>query len=340
MSLEQPKLTFKLKKKDVISELNESPPISLPSDDEPTTTTKKKTDKIIIKSPLKSSTKKPKSLVSVRRLLFIDASFFIFYRYNATKVWYSTHKAKEGECNIENEEFVQNYTKHFNDWVTKIKKKTNSQHVYWFKDSPLDTLWRIPIFPSYKSNREDKCPKEISAFFRYTYEKLIPPNNVISIKQAEADDCVDIAVRFENKTNPDTKIVIVTGDTDYIQLINDNTRVIKMPKLDDMPVEIKLGKDKKDKIKTTPSIFINTKILLGDACDEIPKVYSGCGPKTAYDIARDPDMFKKLIEDHPDRYANYKKNRILMHFDEIPNDIRKEGEELYQYLVSINESKS
>ena len=126
---------------------------------------------------------------------------------------------------------------------------------------------------------------------------------------------------------PENRIIIITGDTDYLQLVNKSTRVVKLPTLEDLPLEIKIGKNR---IKVSPEEYLNVKILTGDKTDEIPAVYHGCGPRTALNMIKDPIMFKKNIEDIPEHKQSYEMNRKLISFDEIPVKIVNEIEESYK----------
>lgn len=270
-------------------------------------------------------------------IVLIDGSYFIFRRYCATKVWYSQHteKGASEDCNIENEDFVKHYTKHFGDWVNKINKEFKPDELYWFKDSPKDTVWRTPLFKEYKSHRDDLCPPHVGKFFAYSYQDLIPANKVILVDTAEADDSLAIAAKFENKTRPSCKIVIFTGDTDYLQLVNDRTRVVnfKGPKLVDIPLEVKLGKKDGKQVKelVASDIYLTIKILLGDKTDGIPGV-PGCGPATAYKLATDSEYFTQYINNNPTRKNIYEKNRLLISFDEIPVELKNEIERVYQQI--------
>jgi len=294
--------------------------------DKPKLTLKKK---VTLSKPLVRPKRAKKTLAPKKSsLVFMDASYFIFYRYHATKAWYR-HRDKElHECNIDNEEFVISFARHFNSWTEKIAKKfkTTTDKFFWFKDAPKDTVWRTPLFPNYKSTREEKTDEGITGFFPYCFEHLIPKDRVIYVPRAEADDVAAIATHYENETNPDQKIAIFTGDTDYLQLVNENTMVVKAPKLEQLPIQIKIGKEK---LQVSPDVYIRHKFLVGDVTDEIPKVYHGCGPRIAYQMVNDPILFKKNITDHPERNARYQENKTLICFDQIPDDIRAEGIAVY-----------
>jgi 5'-3' exonuclease len=292
-----------------------------------------KESKVVEKKPRAS---RATTSIASLPLVFIDTSYFIFYRYHATKAWY-LHSKKEDDkddLTIDNQGFVENYSKHFRQWTAKISKKFKvpESQFYWFRDSPKETVWRTPLFPAYKATRDKKCPDGIEGFFTYTYDNLIPKNRQMIVEGAEADDIAAVAAQMENANNPTQHLVIITADTDYLQLVNDVTRVVKLPNFDDIPLVVKLGKEK---VTVTPKEYLVIKVILGDTADEIPKVYSGCGPSTALNISRDPDTFKRLIEDHPERLEKYQHNLTLISFDEIPAEIRQKCQLAYILVRGI-----
>lgn len=279
--------------------------------------------------------KRPLNHVTKPKTIFmIDGSYYIFRRYCATKVWFSHHteKGDADDCHIDHEEFVKYYTKHFGDWLNKIKKQFKPDEIYWFKDSPKETVWRTPLFEQYKSHRDGLCPPHVGKFFEYSYRELIPENKLIFVDQAEADDSLAISAKYENRTNPQNNVIIFTGDTDYLQLVNDQTRVVcfKGAKLHDLPLEVKLGKRDGKLVKETVSsdIYLKIKVLLGDKTDGIRGV-PGCGPSTAYKLVHDPDHFDQYINQNPDRKKIYEENLMLISFDQIPNDLKQQIEETY-----------
>lgn len=108
----------------------------------------------------------------------------------------------------------------------------------------------------------------------------------IEIQNDEADDY--IASIVNNDKFKDYEFIIVSNDTDFIQLINDNTFLY-----------VQRGKniiiyDKfaiKEKYNILPNQYIEFKALIGDKCDNINGI-KGIGPKTASKILRFGDIKK------------------------------------------------
>lgn len=295
-------------------------------------TFKKKAPKKLIK--MKKKLSKPKPIEPSETFVLIDGSYLIFRRYCATKVWYSRHTSNgdEDDCHINNADFVEKFTKHFGNWMKAIHKQFKPDQIFWFKDPPKEAVWRTPIFEGYKGHREGLAPPHIGEFFRYCYEELIPKERVILVGTAEADDSVAISTRYENQHHPQRKIVIFTGDSDYLQLVNEKTRVVnfKGPKLVDTPLQIVTHTVNKKKIKedVDAETYLMVKILIGDKTDGIPGV-PGCGPITAYKLATDPDYFQTYIMDNPDNRKIYEHNRRMISFNEIPNELQAEIKATY-----------
>lgn len=82
--------------------------------------------------------------------------------------------------------------------------------------------WRKDIFPYYKANRKetrDKSPMDFEMIFRTMREirqdiEAFFPYRVVMVERAEADDVIaTLATRYS-----DEKILIVSGDKDFVQL--------------------------------------------------------------------------------------------------------------------------
>ena len=88
---------------------------------------------------------------------------------------------------------------------------------------------------------------------------------LIELETAEADDVIAVLIRKVQRVvgpNHAKKIIIVSGDKDFIQLDSDNVRQYN-------PILNKyVGKDE------TPSIYIREHILKGDRSDGVPNILS------------------------------------------------------------------
>jgi 5'-3' exonuclease len=136
--------------------------------------------------------------------------------------------------------------------------------------------FRTEKFSSYKANRgpapEELIPqfdlvKEVTASFN------IPNVGVIGY---EADDCIGTLARTYSSQ---TKVQILTGDHDMLQLVDEHTEVIIMKKGQSNYMVYTLDTLLTEKSLTPPQI-IDLKGLTGDTADNYPGV-KGIGEKTA-----------------------------------------------------------
>lgn len=279
-----------------------------------------------------------------KNLLLIDGSFFCFYRYGATCVWFCKHTKKgvEEDCHVENEEFMKYYNSQFNSCIENIKKRFKNCDILWVADTPQTDIWRHEHVEGYKGNRGVMNPF-ISAIIKHCYDNLIPKNRLIKIDTAEADDCIGIISKYEaNKwdivggsgedIDIKRKIYIISGDSDLFQLVGENVKVInpinnKM--LECSEVCMKIGKEK---VILNATEYIKMKVLVGDKTDNITPIYKGCGTTMALKLIRDPVLFKKEVLNNADRNAIYERNRTLIDFDYIPRNI---GEVILKKYLEI-----
>jgi 5'-3' exonuclease len=257
-------------------------------------------------------------------LILIDGSNFTFWRYNATRAWWSHSKQGEPEdCHVEHDLFREKYTMHFWDTVAKIEKKFKTKDILWCQDTPRRKLWRMDVDTNYKGTRDDqKCP-EIGPIFEYTYGTLLEERGCLSIsaENAEADDCVGVICHYIRESQPDREVVIISNDTDFLQLVDDQVKLVKPAKLQPVPLKCDSGEK-----------YLKIKVLTGDTSDNIPKVFKGCGPKKAEELISDSRAFELQIKSHPDRWARYQHNLNLISFKEIPEEIKDDILAKYQVL--------
>lgn len=142
--------------------------------------------------------------------------------------------------------------------------------------------FRHEAYGGYKATRE-KRPDELYAQVPIIERALkamdIP---VYAAAGYEADDAIGTIVATAEKQDPRIDSVIVTGDLDTLQLVDDNTRVFTMRKgmsdtviYDEAAVRARFG--------LAPKQMIDYKALRGDPSDNIPGV-KGIGEKTASEL--------------------------------------------------------
>jgi 5'-3' exonuclease len=188
-------------------------------------------------------------------------------------------------------------------------------------------VWRREVFPNYKAGRKAnraKSEHDWDAIFSMLHNikdeiRNFLPYKVIEIETAEADDIIATLVnRLQRRTGPNhaKKVLILSGDKDFIQLHNDNVRQYN-------PVLSKfVGKGE------TPSIYIKEHILKGDRSDGVPNVLSD--DNVFVEGRRQRPLSKKKIESWvnevfmtftEEEQKNYSRNRKLIDLSCIPPEL-------------------
>ena len=180
-------------------------------------------------------------------------------------------------------------------------------------------VWRREVFPNYKAGRKkvrDKSGHDWTKIFEIMSKikdelKEHMPYKVIELDTAEADDIIAVLV----KKYINQKILILSGDKDFIQLHNNRVKQYN-------PVLSKfVGQGE------TPSIYIKEHILKGDRSDGIPNVLSD--DDVFIEGRRQRPLTKKKIEAWlngayvltEEEQKNYDRNRKLIDLSLIPPEL-------------------
>ena len=213
--------------------------------------------------------------------------------------------------------------------------------------------WRKEVFPYYKANRkkaQDKSPVDWIKLFEY-FGRIKPelkealPYKVIEVDGCEADDIIGVLARYARETE---KVMIVSGDKDFIQLHNKNVQQYD-------PVQKKAVKN------GDPDKFLFEHIVRGDTGDGIPNALSdddtfvtagkrqtpitkkkmlqialeaSCGhtwSKGGMQVHRNLARNEQLID-----LTNTPENLTIKVMDEYANFPDRDKHNLYQYLIQNN----
>lgn len=153
---------------------------------------------------------------------------------------------------------------------------------------------RTKIFSEYKAGRH-KAPEDLTIQFPIIKELLKTMNIPIVQKDGiEADDILGAIAKKEGKKG--NKIIILTGDRDYFQLVDINVN-IRYPKTIMGKTEYIIYDNYKinEEYGLTPEKLIEVKALMGDASDNIPGV-KGIGEKTALKLIIQFGSLEKIYE--------------------------------------------
>jgi DNA polymerase-1 len=118
----------------------------------------------------------------------------------------------------------------------------------------------------------------------------------------EADDVIGTIVKkIENRkkkkdhTGSIDQIIIVTGDRDILQLVEDENVLVYMPVKGLSEGKLYGEKEVRERLGVSPSRIADWKALCGDNSDNYPGV-SGIGPKTAADLINTYESIETLYE--------------------------------------------
>jgi 5'-3' exonuclease len=264
----------------------------------------------------------------------VDTSYWIFYRYYAILQWWNHAKTEQPlpENHIENEEFLEKFTKTFLESLTLLKKKLKLHKerikgqsntipcptIIAVRDCPRKDIWRNKLYEHYKGTRTQDNGFNGGPFFKFIYQdnnKLLYEAGVKHILQfpnLEADDIIAIVKQDLRAKYPDSKIYIIANDHDYLQLLDDQTEIINF--------QYKFLKEAK-KVFEEPEKNLFYKIVLGDKSDNINPVFKKCGPKTCEKYYANKEAFNEALLKEAGAREKYELNRKLVSFTEIPQDL-------------------
>ena len=198
----------------------------------------------------------------------------------------------------------------------KAIKDFNPAFVAAAFDFPAPTL-RHKKYVKYKAKRP-KAPPELYLQIPVVKEVLeafgVP---VFEEEGYEADDIIGTIASLAPKKQvlPKIETIILSGDLDSLQLVNENTKVFALRKgvkdivlYDEFLVKEKFG-------GLAPAQLLDYKALRGDPSDNIPGV-TGIGEKTAIDLLSKFKSLKSIygeIEENSEKSKNIKpKTRELL----------------------------
>jgi len=268
--------------------------------------------------------------------IFIDGSYFCFYRYYSLINWWRNAYPEEPlEDPFKNEKFVEKFRKTFVENVQQIPKKLGLNKlnvepiIIVGKDCKRENIWRNEFFPKYKATRANGAEDGFMGgpFFKMAYEEELfvkgGAKAILKHSKLEADDCIAISVKRLTAKYPDCSIYIITSDKDYLQLNSHNVHLFNLAFKNIAENKSSTGDSKKD---------LEIKIIMGDTSDNIPSVFPKCGPKTAQKCIEDPEFFKKKMAGNPDYFKQYELNKKIVDFNNIPEDLINEFLQFSNYL--------
>lgn len=196
---------------------------------------------------------------------------------------------------------VFNFFRQFKSLVDKFKP--NRVYVV-LEGRPVQ---RYEILPEYKATRrvEETDPKyeELQKFFKQKDKivELLSSYFPVSVIRHPTSECDDTIYNLIKKSSTAVPWVVVSNDTDFIQLIQQYSHV-------------KVWNPIKKEFLEAPEDYdyVTWKSLRGDGSDNIPGI-PGIGDKRASDIASDVDKLTEFLSD-PVVAEQFQRNYELISF--------------------------
>ncbi len=154
-------------------------------------------------------------------------------------------------------------------------------HIYFARDLQGPTL-RHGKMDGYKAGRPDmpqELVNQLPYIFGFVEEAIGAP--LLSKEGYEADDMIATAAEHFRQ-QPDTEVLILSGDQDLLQLVGDKICVLQ-PQTGGKPPKCIRRQEVIDKLGVPPECIADYKALAGDSSDKLVGV-PGIGPKGAVQI--------------------------------------------------------
>ncbi|QQT90722.1 DNA polymerase I [Peptoniphilus harei] len=190
--------------------------------------------------------------------------------------------------------------------VENAIEKINPSHVAVCFDMKGKTF-RSDIYKDYKGTRQ-KTPNELEQQWPLVREILGHMNiKILESPVYEADDIAGTLAKLGSEEGFEN--YLLTGDKDYFQLVNENTKVLFTRKgITDMDI-VTVDKIEED-YGIEPLEFIELKALMGDSSDNIPGIY-GIGEKTGLKLVRQFHTLENLYDNIDDVSGKKLKEKLV-----------------------------
>jgi 5'-3' exonuclease len=201
------------------------------------------------------------------------------------------------------------YATSYNGYYMKTESGVPTNAIYGFLKYFLDAIenfgpshviccwdmgsktFRTELYDQYKANRGEPPEELIPQFdlIKEVTEAFGIPN--IGVRGFEADDCIGTLAR---KFSQDIDVIILTGDQDILQLVDDRVSVAIMKKGQGNYAVYKPDVFFEEK-GILPPQMVDLKGLMGDTSDNYPGV-KGIGEKTALKLLQEYQTIDVLLE--------------------------------------------
>ncbi len=200
--------------------------------------------------------------------------------------------------------------------------------------------WRREQFPYYKKKRsEARAESSIDWTTIFKYWDVIRdeikeflPYKVIQVPGAEADDIIAVLTKKHHSGG----VLILANDKDFVQLQ-------KWPNVEQWNPVKKVPIRERD-----PAKYLQEHIIRGDAGDGVPSILEK-DDALIIKTGRRPSITQKRLDNwlsgppeltmSQEEYRNWKRNNLLINFEEIPKSIVDSINNTYDDHPPVNNSK-
>jgi DNA polymerase I len=234
--------------------------------------------------------------MSDNRLFLIDGSALAYRSYYAFAQ--NPLKTKRGEHT--------SVVYGFATTILRILSKEQPSHLAVVLDSKEPTF-RHKMYADYKANRPSMPEDMVEQLPRL--DELLRVMDVATLRKPgyEADDLIATAAVKAERIG--WEVVIVTGDKDLFQLVDEKTKVLNLKKVSDAGEWID-REAVRAKMGVYPEQIVDLMALTGDSTDNVPGV-TGVGPKTALQLLEQFGSFDGVYA-NVDKVAREKLREMLI----------------------------
>ncbi len=239
----------------------------------------------------------------MKKVLLLDANNLIY------RARYSAKFAREGDATI-----VYSFFRSLKPLLEKFKPEI----CYFVRDG--NRAGREDLLPDYKANRvyeKDEVFMNQKKMIEFMMKDFFP---IIVARDMglEADDLIGFLV---NKKHIEDECIVVSSDTDFIQLLQTHKNCL-------------LYNPITKKFRENPSYdYITWKSLRGDGADNIPGI-PRVGDKTAEKLSKNPELLRSFLSESKERLETFERNKKLIKFQ----DPSSEGDIQFSGILFDRES--
>lgn len=262
-----------------------------------------------------------------KTLLCIDVSYLLFHRITALRTWHK-HRTMEDSTDdtLWSDEFKTKLIKRIDATLKQLCDTHQPYLVLCGYDGHKN--WRKQEYTDYKKGR--KHDSGVLKLFQYGEQHIanstlpiLCPVHHVHHEALEADDFIHFTARKCGAERPETSVVIIANDYDYLPLLGNPAHDVRLFSLKNKNNELHLPTNTITQKPMTGDEYLQYKILLGDKSDNIPSVFKRCGKKTAMKLIANPSKLPELLDKGgEDSHTAYDRNKRLIDNRCVPEELR------------------